>query len=645
MKPNKTNEIRFSAVGYETRDGGKSRVCTGYALLFDSMSEDLGGFREIIEPGAITDEILANSDVLALIDHDKSLGVLARSKNGVGGLKLEIDDKGLRFEFEIPDTNAGRDLIEYLERGIVSQCSFGFTVDEDEWTELDDGTGTYLRTIKRFSQIFDVSMVYTPAYPETSCAMRALENFRQSLSSEKSSNSVRMKTNKRNNDELVELMKRYLKRELDEDEQKDEDETASETEDEKQDEERESDDVKKESDDERECDEDEKDEETASDDETEDKEEEASDDEPEDDKEDEEASDDDEEEVEEKKKRHKRSKSVDRKHTMNKNQKPSLIKALRALTNGQAYGPAEQRMHEAGMAEFRKSNITVSGRSLTIPFAATEPETRGAILAGTAGAGAEVVSEQKLSLETALRERLVLAQAGCTFLSGLVGNVSIPFYSGTTANWKQEGAAADRGEGTFSEKVLSPKRLTSIIHVSRQFLLQDGIGAEESLKRDIIDSISVAFEKTILGSADGSQYQPQGLFFGVTPDSTPVSFADTVAWETELEHHNVYAPATYILSPSAKGILRTTPVDSGSGIMVMNNNEINGIPAYSTQSVTDKGLILGDMSQIVIGTWSGVSLTVDETSLCDQDTIRIVVNFYVDAIVKNDDALVRKILA
>ena len=98
-----------------------------------------------------------------------------------------------------------------------------------------------------------------------------------------------------------------------------------------------------------------------------------------------------------------------------------------------------------------------------------------AITAGTATAGQEVVAEDKIGLIEPLRESLVLVKAGATFLTGLVGDVSIPVYTGSNATWKGETAAADNGQGTFSEVTLSPKRLTTFIDISKQFLNQDSV--------------------------------------------------------------------------------------------------------------------------------------------------------------------------
>ena len=108
----------------EKRDDGKE-VVVGHASIYDSRSENLGGFYEYIAKGAFTEELIKKSDVRALINHDPNL-ILARNTSGT--LKLEADEKGLRYEFAIPDTSYGRDLAINLKNGNINQSSFAFIV-------------------------------------------------------------------------------------------------------------------------------------------------------------------------------------------------------------------------------------------------------------------------------------------------------------------------------------------------------------------------------------------------------------------------------------------------------------------------------------------------------------------------------------
>ena len=106
------------------------------------------------------------SDIMALLNHNDSRGILARSRFGKGSLSLEIDEVGLKYRFEAPKTALGDELLEYLRRNDITSSSFAFTVSEDIWEKQTDGT--YIRTITKFDKLFDVSPVFEPAYDSTS---------------------------------------------------------------------------------------------------------------------------------------------------------------------------------------------------------------------------------------------------------------------------------------------------------------------------------------------------------------------------------------------------------------------------------------------------------------------------------------------
>lgn len=153
-----TTEIRGNANG--------SWTLVGHAAVFDSRSEPLGGFTEVIQRGAFRKVLKQDGlDVRALFNHDANL-VLGRTVNGT--LKLTEDPTGLRYEVDVADTSYGRDLRVLLERGDVTQSSFAFRVAKDGQVWDDQEDGTLLRTITNFSSLVDVSPVTTPAYQSTS---------------------------------------------------------------------------------------------------------------------------------------------------------------------------------------------------------------------------------------------------------------------------------------------------------------------------------------------------------------------------------------------------------------------------------------------------------------------------------------------
>ena len=173
-------EIRCIApVESEIRADRRGRTIEGYAIVFNKESRDLGGFTEMILPEAV-EGVLERSDVLALLDHDQSRGVLGRSTNGKGTLDLIPDNFGVKYRLEAPDTVLGDEVLSGIRRNDIRTSSFSFSVASDgqKWEKRSDGR--HLRTITKFQSIYDVSPVYREAYADTSVAVRSLVELRTS---------------------------------------------------------------------------------------------------------------------------------------------------------------------------------------------------------------------------------------------------------------------------------------------------------------------------------------------------------------------------------------------------------------------------------------------------------------------------------
>lgn len=134
---------------------------TGYAAVFNQETELWPGFREKVAPGAFT-ESLKTDDIRALFNHDPS-ALLGRNKSGT--LKLWEDERGLAYEISIPDTDDGKKVINLIKRGDLSASSFGFNILKRS-VEMDEEKDEMTRTLERV-QLFDVSPVTYPAYPQT----------------------------------------------------------------------------------------------------------------------------------------------------------------------------------------------------------------------------------------------------------------------------------------------------------------------------------------------------------------------------------------------------------------------------------------------------------------------------------------------
>ncbi len=161
----------------------------GHASVYNRLSENLGGFKEIIAPGAF-DDVLGD-DVRALINHDSNL-ILARTTSGT--LELSTDETGLKYEFTIPETSYGKDLAVSMERGDISQSSFAFTVDDDTWETVN---GEDVRTITKVKRLYDVSPVTYPAYPDANdlvIAQRSLSIYKEKQERKQEENDLVMRS-------------------------------------------------------------------------------------------------------------------------------------------------------------------------------------------------------------------------------------------------------------------------------------------------------------------------------------------------------------------------------------------------------------------------------------------------------------------
>ena len=166
----------------ETEGGAPSRTIVGYAILFNTPSAPLWSdedeeAREIIAPEAITKELLDGCDIKFTMFHDRQL-ILARSKNGAGTLSYTVDEKGVAFEFEAPNTADGDKALELVKRGDLAGCSFMFSThywDEafvSRTMEVRDGRAYITYTVKAVTGVYDMTLAADPAYPDTSVEAR-----------------------------------------------------------------------------------------------------------------------------------------------------------------------------------------------------------------------------------------------------------------------------------------------------------------------------------------------------------------------------------------------------------------------------------------------------------------------------------------
>ncbi len=161
-------EKRFVDAGFEVRsEEGKPITVSGYAAVFEDETVIGGAFAERVARGAFEDSDMSNT--VALFNHDMN-----QPLSRVGhGLSLTVDERGLRYSFELGNQSYAKDLAENIRMGNVSTSSFGFTVEEDSWERRSDGVN--LRTINKVGLLFDVSPTTQGAYPTTEVGLRSME--------------------------------------------------------------------------------------------------------------------------------------------------------------------------------------------------------------------------------------------------------------------------------------------------------------------------------------------------------------------------------------------------------------------------------------------------------------------------------------
>lgn len=572
------NNLEIRAISNEVQVD--SRNITGYAVVFESNSEDLG-FIERIMKGAITDDTIKKSDVFCLLNHD-STKVLARSKYGEGSLKLEIDERGLKYSFTAPQTDLGNELLEHLQRGEIDSSSFAFTVSLDEgsekWYTVE---GVQYRDIYKIDELYDVSPVYQPAYQETTVSKRALVELEKhkTMQDEKEKEvqeETVEKTDEVQEDKEVPTQEEVEKKNTDTEDEKDvQEETVEKSDEEVVDEDKDKDnDVEGE------------------------------------DKEDKEA-------------RSARTHKHININTM-KEERFSLLRAIRNVAENRQQDKVTAAVCNEGMKEMRAAGLNTVGQ-IYIPTM----ETRAAV--SVASEGVEVVATDLYDIIEPLRAKNVLVQAGAKFYTGLTNSAQIPVMTGSNVGWAGETAAATDGNVLFNNVTLTPKRLTAYVDISKMLLAQDSIGVENAIRQDLINAINSKLESTILGKGAKSATTPAGIFNGKTPTKV-TDFEGLVGLEAKVEEANVLGGVSYIASPSARASFRNMMKGSrGTAQLAYTDGTLDGTPVYSTSNVEAKTFVVGDFSNLAIGSWGGLDIVVDNYTQAVNGMIRLVVNAYFDA--------------
>lgn len=304
-------------------------------------------------------------------------------------------------------------------------------------------------------------------------------------------------------------------------------------------------------------------------------------------------------------------------------QRMKLTSLINKVIEGRAFTEDESKYIQEARAEMGKSGINPVGQIAV-----------RTINASTATQGQETVAEDKLPLDISARNALVASQMGATYLSNLVGDVSLPKYNGTSVTWKGETAPAEDGEGAFSEIILKPHRLTAKVTVSKQFLAQNSDDVEAALIRDINAAVAEKLDSTIFAGVSGVTDAPKPISNtqGIVAKeiATTASYADVLAMEQAVEEANGNTnEIAFICSPSVKFAYKGTQLGNGLPFMYA-NDEIDGYPAFVSNSVKKNDVYCLVPRDLYIGEWGGLDVTVDNVTKADEGCVRLIINGYYD---------------
>lgn len=302
----------------------------------------------------------------------------------------------------------------------------------------------------------------------------------------------------------------------------------------------------------------------------------------------------------------------------------SLIKEIRSYVNTNTFSPEMIEMSKRGAEANQIAGQGCQGQ-ISIPVEVRSGYT-------VSDAGSSVVANDITNLLEPLRAKNVLMQAGAKFITGLRNNVIFPSLGKQNVGWNTENGSAINGASGITSQQMVPHRLTAYIDISKQFLMQESADCERVIREDLVRAINSKLEATILGvEAD----DPANFTFWTNGATVlPVSGYNGICTvESTFEGGDFdTANAKYLISPTAKGILRQMAKSTKSTQLVYEDGEIDSTSALVTSNVgngtTDGNLIYGDFANLVIGQWGSVDLSIDTVTKAITNEVRIVINTY-----------------
>lgn len=332
----------------------------------------------------------------------------------------------------------------------------------------------------------------------------------------------------------------------------------------------------------------------------------------------------------------------------------SMAKFIRELggENGASLTGVEDEVARMGAEEAARNNVTLQGAS--IPMSILNARAFGGNNATTQADGGYLIASE-LQYQEALRKRLILTQAGATYVGGLVGNITLVEGSGVSVSWENETDAVDDSKKQFATRQASPKRCAVSVPVSKQLALQSSFDVDQLILNDLYAAHAEALENAAINGTGTKQ--PTGLIntagietLALDTNGAVPKWENIVALETAIALKNAdLGRMGYLVNPKIRGLLKTTLKSASVPGYIWENGELNGYAAYCSNlvpsdltkgSATKKcsAILFGDWSQLWILSWGGLDLVVDPYTLKKQGAYEVTLNAYHDIHVRRKEA-------
>ena len=329
------------------------------------------------------------------------------------------------------------------------------------------------------------------------------------------------------------------------------------------------------------------------------------------------------------------------------NKKTELKELEDKLSEYERMCPKEEEVKECEKEEKNQRNKSMKKSLLkelrnaidnNIKTITVNAETRAMQVTGEGGVHDSVVETEIDGILEPLYANSVLSQLGARWYTGLPkGDVQVPIMGKGNVGWEGEIAAAQATGNAFTTKKLSPKRLTAYVDISKQLLVQDTIGVEAAIRRDIVNALNDKLQATILGGEDKTDAKPAGIFYNVS-ETTINNYKDLCKFEATLDDANINGEKKYLMGNTSKATFRSMVKGNNNTGMVLEANQIDGTPMINTSSVATNKFAYGDFNYLAIGSWGDLDITIDQYTQAVNGCIRLVINAFFDAVILRPEA-------